>query len=283
MTGGDGSLHLLMFAGQNCGLMVNGDATSAATFVSTQYQYDNIGFTGSSGLDWSGVDATGGDVNAIDQYAYWRCVSQGLKLSLLNPQEEDDGWWEAVRINTPIDSSSYQFHTTDSSKDNTTQGCIVPAQTLASAKATQLVNERSYVTGLLRDLKDHTFTLNPIKDDHDLKTQVSTRKVSAGHVDTYDATDIALTFDAGVDDITDLIERFTDTSMDMVYIRIHGRASGNLSRLHANIVSNQEITFTAGERESRFHTASGDIGSAMDEHIHAKRGNNAASNVHMIM
>ena len=90
-------------------------------------------------------------------------------------------------------------------------------------------------------------------------------------------------FDAGVDDITDLIERFTDTSMDMIYIRIHGRASGNLSRLHANIVSNQEITFTAGERESRFHTASGDIGSAMDEHIHAKRGNNAASNVHMIM
>lgn len=26
VTGGDGMLHLLMFAGQNCGLMVNGDA-----------------------------------------------------------------------------------------------------------------------------------------------------------------------------------------------------------------------------------------------------------------
>jgi len=234
-------------------------------------------------LNWSGVDALGGDVAAIDLYVYWRCVSQGLRLSLLNPQEEDDGWWEAVRINTPIDSASYQFHTTDSSKDRTTKGCIVPAVTLESAKVTQLVNERSYVTGLLRDLKDHTFTLNPIKDDHDLKTQVSQRKVSAGHVNAYSSADEALVFDAGVDDITDLIERFTDTSMDMIYIRIHGRAAGNLSRLHANLVSNQEITFTAGERESRFHTASGDIGSAMDEHIHAKRGNNAASNVHMII
>jgi hypothetical protein len=225
------------------------------------------------------VTASGGDINVVDQYAYWRLVSQGLRLSLLNPAEEDDGWWEAIRVNSPVDSDAWTMGTVGIAKDTTNGGCISPTVLLDSLAVSELVNERSYATGLLRDMKDHVFSLHPIKDDHDIKQQVSKRAVSATDVASLNATDQVISFDGGRDDVTDFIERITDQSYDMVYIRVHGRTATNKSRLHLNVVSNQEITFSPGEREARFHTTSGNIGPAMDTHIHARRTDGSAAHV----
>ena len=52
-----------------------------------------------------------------------------------------------------------------------------------------------------------------------------------------------------------------------------------LSSSNGTIRLTQEITFAPGEREARFHTTSGNIGPAMDTHIHARRSDGSAANI----
>jgi hypothetical protein len=275
---GNGRLDILLWPGMNCGVSVRGeeDADGAYSFSSSKTL--NVGFVGSSGLNFAGMTNTGGQIDMIDQYAYWRIVSQGLRLSLLNPAEEDDGWWEAMRVNSSVDSEDWQLHHTDASGSKSVNAVVAPTTLLSNLTTSQMVNERSYATGLLRDLKDHVFSLHPIKDDHDIKQQVEHRALSGDDV-TENPTDGLYNFERGRDDATDFIERVTDQSYDMIYIRIHGRNAPSKSRLHMNVVSNQEITFAPGEREARFHTTSGNIGPAMDTHIHARRSDGSAANI----
>lgn len=272
-------MHLLLYGGQSTGLAVLGDELADVTYALAGNKVNHIGFEGSNGLDWSNLGSGGGVVDLIDKYAAWRLVSEGMRLSLLNPAEEDDGWWEACRISIPTDSSAWRFTTTDCTLNRTADGCVGPNTILAQLSIQSIVNERSYTTGLLRDLKHHVFKLNPRHDEHDMKQQVDRRDLDTEDIVTYDSIDTVATIGVGRDDVVDLIERTVDMSFDFIYVRIRGRTGVNKSRLHANVVSNQEITFAPSEREARFHTKSSNIGAQMPAHVAASRASGSASHV----
>ncbi len=56
------------------------------------------------------------------------------------------------------------------------------------------------------------------------------------------------------DDAKNFINGKIDPSFDMIYIRIHGRTTGDNTRLHYNMAANQEVTFSSNTLEGRFMT-----------------------------
>lgn len=272
---GNGILHFLLFPGQDCALVVSGDTFSNSTYVT--YKYLNVGFTGSNGINHAGVDGTGGTVIYEDDYANWRVVSAGLKLALLNPAEQDDGWYEACRITERLEASDYILGTKDGVKNDASNGTITPALLLERLKTRELVNERSYTTGLLRSLATKKFELHPQTDDHDMKQQTNTQELVNLDVSIDDTIDLVKTLSDGRLNNINLINRTIDKSFDMVYVRCHGRTNaGSPSRIHCNVISNQEITFGGNRREARFHTGSLNE-PMMDAHISAKKSSTVAA------
>lgn len=271
-------VHILMYGGFDAGMIVRGETQANNFFTDPVNRSLIVGYTASNGLNWQGVSTSGGDALFLDKYSQWRLVSQGLKLSLLNPVEQDDGWWESVRVTEPLNSIDWNLHSKNASGDINGQGTCCPQGLIRGLEGLNVVNERSYATGLLRDLGKHTFTLHPQKDDHDFRQQSEVLKLAAGDVVFVSATDSVATFDDGSGNVQKLVEQTVDTSHDFIYIRIHGRTDpAARSRLHYNLISNQEIQFGAEERESRFQTRSSDIGGAMNSHMNAKKGSNVSA------
>lgn len=287
-----GVMDILLFAGRNCGMLVRGDYagqfpnknTAGTAFTDLKSRYHAISFNDMNPF-LAALDATGtGSLFAEEKYAYWRNVSTGLILSLLNPAEEDDGWWEAVRLSESKDSTNYGITQTDATVFGTRVACV-PSEVLSETSTEVLSNQNSYTTGLLRDLKNHVFKLNPVLDDHDV-TQVKNtfEMVPSYYNPAYGAPSEArgahnsFATVGGSWETGALIESSVDKSFDMIYIRIHGRTSGNPTRLHFNVVGNQECAFQNDDRESRYHTKSHTVGN-IREHTAAKKSNNSAAHL----
>lgn len=286
----NGTMDIILYAGRNCGMLVKGDYkgqfsngnTGGTAFTDPYSRFRAVGFRSMNDWIGSGVDASGNGEYALnDKYAYWRVVSTGLVLSLLNPAEEDDGWWEAVRIHEPADAMGYGVTAPNMSTSTTFMSCV-PSGILNEASTEFISDQNSYTTGLLRDLKNHSFKLNPLKHDHDVTHMYQTIQSAAVWYNSYGTpaaargahnsfNDVAETYDFGK-----FIETSIDQSYDMIYIRIHGRSSGNPSRLHFNIVSNQEVAFEDDEREARFQTKTSKVKN-MDEHAAAAKSQQSAS------
>lgn len=266
---GETIMHMLLYPGMNAGLVVDHTLNTISGRT-----YKIPGYTGSSGVDWSGLtDASMPFVKGVDDYALWRVVSQGLQLKLLNPTEQDDGWWEAVRVTVELDNTDYWASTADdSTSPSGSKGVLAPIGLLKSTLQTQtLSNESSYSTGLLRDLHRVQFELHGQKDYHDFIHQREKLNIGASALDAVNATGAPFeaTFNQGYATVSDAAQQFNDTSYDMVYIRLHCRPNSGTagdgfegSRFHTNVVSNQEIIFDHSKRESRFHTKSKSIGAA---------------------
>lgn len=260
------TMHLLLFAGQNTGLIA---FDSNSGIAGTQI----YGFEDAGGCDWTDVGGSGGNVSQNQEYGQWRVVSTGLRLSLLNAVEEDDGWFEAVRLNEPLQTLDYFLATVDRTIHGANNGCIVPGfpATRAGFKTRTLSNEPSYVTGLLRDFENYQFDLHGKLDHHDFiqgkqNLYLETTAISAS---TPFVSPFTGDFTAdGYSSVYDVINQYIDPGYDMIYIRVHSRANTsantalNGSRLHYNLVSNQEITYQGDQRDSRYQTVSSNIGLA---------------------
>jgi len=285
---GEDTMHMILFPGMNAGIII--DNAAQATLGTRSYYVPT--FTGSSGIDWGdAVDATTAfQVRGRDNYALWRVVSTGLQLKLLNAVDEDDGWWESVRLTNELDNLEYTLTTgNNSTQPSSDNGTIAPKGLIQGLLSQQtLANEQSYSTGLLRDLHRVQFECHGKLDHHDfrqMRNELDLRATEIGSVDV--ATDYEANFNAGHDGPVDIIQQFIDPGYDMVYIRLHCRANTgtapNLgSRFHLNCISNQEINFDQVDRESRFQTKSHNIGSgAASVHAQARRGNQNAAKMVM--
>lgn len=88
-----------------------------------------------------------------------RLVSQGLKLSLLNSSDDNEGYWEAIRV--PIEWPNMQFE--DIAAPIGEDYRIRPN---AAFNLTNLSNYQTFQTGRLRDLHRFLFKLNSVAPDH---------------------------------------------------------------------------------------------------------------------
>lgn len=154
----------------------------------------------------------------------WRVVSQALKISLVNNAEENDGWWEAIRISPDFKDGSYV-----SGNEGSFYGILGGSDSTATGTSKRLpfveelqenwTQHPTYISGRLREIHTVMFKLNSTTTDHDF---------------------LPLKQDGP---ITDLL----DPAYDVILIRINGRitsASDNSkTRLLFHGVSNQELIY----------------------------------------
>lgn len=273
------TIHMLMFAGQNAMLIWEGGNAGLSR------NYEIPGFTGSGSVDWSKiVDTTGGLVVDPESYGLWRVVSAGMQLKLLNPVEEDDGWWEAIRVSDGMNAAGWRLTTTDNSSNRAANGTIAPVEYLQRYKAiANMSNDTTYSTGLLRDLHRVQFELHGRMDYHDFTNRRTEMFLPDDSFLNYSIITEEGIFQDGHDDAHELIDNFVDKSYDMVYLRLHCRSNDGEdnrgSRFHMHLCSNQEIYFPQEARENRFHTKGETVGAEMMSiHFQGRRSlNNAAT------
>jgi hypothetical protein len=90
-----------------------------------------------------------------------RCVSSGLKLSLENSPDENEGYWEAIRCPDHAFSTTTQLNATTHAWSGWSRDKL-------DTLVTDMANDGSYQTGKLRDLHRYLFKLNylnPIQSD----------------------------------------------------------------------------------------------------------------------
>lgn len=270
----DGTIHILLFPGMTSNMVVWNSVKSGVASDGTDYNNLNaagqvIGFDDNSMINFDGLSngSTGGLVSVPAEFAKWRSVSTGLKLGLLNPAETDDGWWESYRVQQPLETEDYSIKPVENGSNNTS-GTVVPYLKLAFSSTgglayrSDIANQRTYRTGLLRDIHKEYFGLSPQYGDHDFSQQMNDYRFAdntLNAVSTSPATPAAghyVRFNAGFEDAQEFINGKIDKNFDMIYIRIHGRSDATPSRIHYNLVANHEVIYPTLAFNSRFHTAS---------------------------
>jgi len=145
-----------------------------------------------------------------------RLVSAGLQLSLLNSSDENEGYWEAVRI--PIQIA-------DIFQDPFGDYASVPNIAFG---INDMANHHTFQTGKLRDIHRFQFKLNSTSPFHPFKT-------------------VPVVADEGVSTF--------DDAFDMVVIKVVGRVDAvTPSTLKYDVVSNQEVVYTENTSLSRLMT-----------------------------
>lgn len=284
-TNPDNTIHMILFPGMaNCLLSFGATNKSAAYAGGQARNFYLPSFSVSNGLDWTAITSSaGGDVGQIDNYSYWRNVSVGLKLKLLNSVEEDDGWWEAIRLRPELKGDQWWLTTAGNDSFKTQNGIVAPIGLANDIQNVELANDPSFATGLLRDLHRVQFELHGITDHHDLQQMQNAYEMSAGDIGTVE--DYATGRNIGIlsangDGAMDVLKAFNDMSYDMVYIRLHCRnpVTGSPSRFHVNARINQEIVYDQNQREHRFMTRTHNIGTgATSVHSSGRAANGSAA------
>lgn len=293
----DGILHILLCPNMNAPIFFMGSQKGVDFVNDSPSQRDPLTYSWAPRLDDSNAliyagGVAGGNVGVRENYARWRYVSGALRLNLLNVDDEDDGWFEACRVTEGVDTQDYYLTGTDAGAgaDSTIHMTVNPTGILTGFSNRNLANERSYCTGTLREIGNYTWSLNPIGDDHDFNDMPTDFRLETTDIDDYDNGTNEVSFAIGRTNVKHLISKCMDRSMDMIYIRVHGRVVANpgaatrnfqdsRSRLHYHCIANQEITFGSDERDSRFHTTSA-THDKMDVEIDKKKENQSAGHHH---
>lgn len=149
-----------------------------------------------------------------------RNVSTGLRFTLLNSADQNEGYWEAIRM--PITSSDLIVALAGSYR-------VSPILNYAIAN---MANYHSYQRGMLKDIHRFQFKLNSINPDHDWMTP---RPLDAN---------------VTVNDVF-------DPTFDMIVIKMIGRIDATIpSTLMYETASNQEVVYADNTALSRLATVS---------------------------
>lgn len=213
------NMDILLFPGLSNGLIVS--STNKGTPAGDPYSipYRDHGRT-QAGPSYAQVSAP---------IHKWRLVSQALKITLVNNSDENDGWFEAIRIQGSSDSG---FASTIRSGETTAIIGAGGAPVLPAITSTNLVEHPTYVTGKLRDIHRYMFHLMPQGNDHEF--QIIPREPA-------NATEF-------------VHSQLDNESFDMVFIRIHGRTGAAPTRLMVHVVSNQEVVYDESSFMTRYHS-----------------------------
>lgn len=245
-----------------------GVAARGSTFPSASF----IGFPGQTiKFDYTSSGTTppsGGNLitfNNLCGFNKWRIVSQGLRMELANSDEENDGWFEAVRFNwrnepmdicfTPLDDSLGGSKTTDF-------GVAANPGNIQELTSMSMVEQPGYTTGLLKDLKNHEFMLHPQSTTHDPvvleDTYSGTYGTGAGDDMYYESGNSQVIRLSGTVRGNTMKNSLVDNNMDWIYIRLHCRTNNgttsNGSKLIVNAIQNLEVAFNPSSDFAAFQT-----------------------------
>jgi hypothetical protein len=246
-----GELYICIFPGINNGVWICNPTDPQANFLSG---LGAMPFSQHFSVEQDGTS----HLKQIENTAIsrWRLVSQGLKISLINNSDENDGYWEAIRYqvgahqmnefgwlayplaankgsNFWVGPNLAHVPVSGESNDNLkTPGLVFVNQALTE--------HPTYVSGKLKDIHRHAFVLHPTNGEHDFVT-TDMRWNAAADAEQQSASSA---------------KQGIDTSFDCIFIRIKGRPadSSNKTRLLLHSVANQEVVYDEGSVLSRHHT-----------------------------
>lgn len=307
------TLHVLLYPGLGAGCMI----AAAESPNHSIREFYLQGFAGHGMLQqnlngaagsWPDTSTTGDgndiQLKQVNALAKWRLVSQGLNIKLVNNNESNDGWFECVRINQMKDPSDYQVTTINDSTNNS-QATIAPSKEFINnlVQDTNLVQEPSYQTGLLKDIHKHIFCNHPVtneckfkelEEEYRLRLNVDTDQNDAGT--DVGAIGLAPTgsptryydLNDGSARASKLIASFVDQEHDMIYIRLHGRLRGQggdsvdgvPTQLLFHLCANHEIMYDSSRDISKYMMP-GISAPGMDAQYAAKKMSTAAADVQM--
>lgn len=222
----NGTMDFLIFPGINNGMVAAGVTDNDASW--------GMPYTSHCVLDPA---AGGGNITQADETRIlrWRIVSQACKFTLTNNSDENDGWWEAIRVQTHVDAAdgfAFKLHGDGRTVVGPNTTGQIPGITLGSFP--NFVEHPTYVTGKLRDIHREIFDLMPCGEDHDFQ------RLEQG---SYDNSKVSAFADA--------------ENYDSIIVRIHGRGgTGTPTRVMAHMVSNQEVLYDENTSLARYHTES---------------------------
>lgn len=161
-----------------------------------------------------------------------RVVSCGLRLTMINNSDQNEGYWEAARI-----SVQPQDFTIDPVTGALRYTAIQPADPLVASTGLAganpvpnivLSNHHTYQSGKIRDLEDWQFKINSVDDDHEF-------------------TPVYEPPTPGI---------FLDENWDMIIIKLHGRKQNTgPTMLMYDAISNQEVVYVEDTSLARLMTS----------------------------
>lgn len=197
-------------------------------------------------------------------FSTWRIVSQALRLELTNNDEQNEGWFEAVRMNWRRNNSDLQITQLDGTASlTTTDFGIGPSPSFLNyVRDLPLTEIPGYQSGLLKDIKKYDFQLHPKSTTHD-PIEMDRNIVLNEGSDLFVQTN-TLNFSFGETNAANQIkDSYTDPNMDIVYLRLHCRlnnentATSNYSlgsSFMVNLVQNIEMAFHPESDYASFQT-----------------------------
>lgn len=271
---GDGIINIVLFGGLGGGCFVYqpSSLTEKEKFLPLP---GNHGQWNVSEYDSGTLDRVGLTQNGPDAITQWRIVSEGLKVTLTNNADENDGFFESVRLSATRANEHWRWarnavNGTSKKLEGINalgQSCfLVPttdgtSHSMFGVDFSTLVDHPTYQTGKLRDVHKFIFNNKPESNSHDFKRLRLTHEYE---LDTYGVTPTerqqALVFGQGLpynSEAARVVEENIDDTLDIVVIRIHGRTGtveGGDTKLLAHFVQNQEVCYENGTTLSRFHT-----------------------------
>lgn len=224
VTDENGLLEMMLFPGINNCLMVRGDGHTIAKTGLPVTNHGAFAFANSP-PDQNVTQSSASEMNK------WRTVSCGMTVKTVNTFDDNDGWFEAIRVtHNRTDAMPVYL---DAGTQKVVPGIDASAQGNSNVmpwidSQANLVENPSYISGSLREMSMILFKLTAHAEDHDFQ-------------------ELGKRFEAS---------ELVDGSFDTIYVRIYGRAAKagvTPTRILVHTCHNQEIMYDEGSALSRFH------------------------------
>lgn len=252
---------IVLFPGLESNAYVHwNDGTNDNYKVMTLTHKQALSMVGTDNIEVTQQDST--------QIHRWRRVSNGIRISLTNNAENNDGWFEACRIGTTSDANDWLVARAGTIE--TTAYAMFPS-TPKDITSEEMQRLPSYVMGDLRDIKHVIFPLRPEGNEHDLVnlrdyysspgmvTEANAQAFNAGLSQAAQSNYTELQrFNSDGLNNHDLVKSTSDFGWDTVVIRIYGRAEAdnNPSKLVLTVAQNDELVYHERSIMSQFMTKS---------------------------
>lgn len=254
VTDTNGSIDLLLAGGLFCGL-----TTTTSPSISTEKQ-GNFTF-GTTSRSFTNVKT--GDFNLLTQSAgtpnQYRIVSQGLRISLINNSQDNDGWFEAIRCSpsnsytdwgiVPAVAGPPAEPLTIAPSMNRYEGDGSAGSNLFLPAQSNWAMNPSYIAGKARDLSKHNFILHRQENNDFIEIP------QVCDLTTTDAPASPLTGVNVFSSLNDMSPWWVDKQMDSILIRIRSNTSGNNAGsmvLHLHMVQHVEECYDERSDVFRF-------------------------------
>lgn len=160
-----------------------------------------------------------------------RIVSSGMRLTMINNSDQNEGYWEAARIS--VQPSDFDIDVVTGALRykpiRPTDPLLASTGLTGSNPIPDIIlsNHQTYQTGKLRDIEKLQFKLNSVDNEHDF----------------------APIFEPPTSDM------FLDQSFDIILLKLHGRQQNTgATQLMYDAVSNQEVIYVEDTSLARLMT-----------------------------